>query len=94
MCYLGTMDLLNVYRLENATSRLENLASSSAARGSVADNDSGHQISPTTTTKVNQIGQLPSAQLAVSYDELIHGCLRSFMELSTNFGGLIYDQVK
>jgi adenylyl cyclase-associated protein len=87
-----------IKRLEAATSRLEDLASSSASSAAVSNNLSRNSVGgqPTVVSSQNNDaivgGEVPPALAA--YDELIEGPLKNFLEISKAIGGLVEDQVK
>jgi hypothetical protein len=86
-----------IKRLEAATSRLEDLASSSASSAAVSNNLSRNSVGgqPAAVSSQNNdaivSGEVPPALAA--YDELIEGPLKNFLELSKAVGGLVEDQV-
>ncbi|CAG8436795.1 22196_t:CDS:2 [Rhizophagus irregularis] len=85
-----------IKRLEAATSRLEDLASSSASSAAVSNNLSRNSVGgqPAAVSSQNNdaivSGEVPPALAA--YDELIEGPLKNFLELSKAVGGLVEDQ--
>jgi adenylyl cyclase-associated protein len=87
-----------IKRLEAATSRLEDLATSSASSAAVANRSSvGGQ--PAASSLVSSqssdaaVGGEALPALA-AYDELIEGPLKNYLELSKAIGDLVENQVK
>lgn len=78
-----------IKRLEAATSRLEDLATSSVSNA--AGNNLGRNsisVAPTSSSNAEVSPALDA------YDELIEGPLKSFLELSKTIGGPVLEQVK
>ncbi|CAG8557629.1 1768_t:CDS:2 [Acaulospora colombiana] len=73
-----------IKRLEAATSRLEDLATSSGSNVSV-----NNFTSPSSNVVASKSELLPVLE---AYDELIEGSLKNFLELSKTIGGLVLDQ--
>ncbi|RIA98696.1 adenylate cyclase associated N terminal-domain-containing protein [Glomus cerebriforme] len=78
-----------IKRLEAATSRLEDLASSGSPSSAVSVG--GQPVAPSSQNNDVAVGgEIPPALAA--YDELIEGPLKHFLELSKVIGGLVEDQ--
>ncbi|CAG8655797.1 227_t:CDS:2 [Acaulospora morrowiae] len=72
-----------IKRLEAATSRLEDLATSN-----VSNVSANNFVSPTNIAAVSKT----EPPVLEAYDELIEGPLKNFLELSKTIGGLVLDQ--
>ncbi|CAG8641598.1 13917_t:CDS:2, partial [Funneliformis caledonium] len=83
-----------IKRLEAATSRLEDLGTSSAAANNLSRTSAGGQPSAPSlvSSQSNDAvgGEVPPTLAA--YDELIEGPLKNFLELSKVIGGIVEDQ--
>ena len=90
-----------IKRLEAATSRLEDLATSTASAAAVTNNlgrpPVGGQPAPTSYSvpASNNVPDEPEVPLVLAaYDEIMENPLKNFVALSKSIGGLVEDQVR
>ena len=90
-----------IKRLEAATSRLEDLATSTASAATVTNNlgrsPVGGQPAPASYSvpaSNNVPDELEVPLVLAAYDEIIENPLKNFVALSKSIGGLVEDQVR
>ncbi|CAG8498544.1 10682_t:CDS:2 [Paraglomus occultum] len=88
-----------IKRLEAATSRLEDLATSTASAVAVTNNLGRHPVggqpAPTSYSvpASNNVTEEPEVPLVLAaYDEIMENSLKNFVDLSKSIGGLVEDQ--
>ncbi|CAI2179393.1 13214_t:CDS:2 [Funneliformis geosporum] len=91
--YQSLKNLIN--RLEAATSRLEDLGTSSAAANNLSRNSAGGQpAAPSLVSSQSNdaVGGGEVSPTLAAYDELIEGPLKNYLERSKLIGGIVEDQ--